>query len=156
MKVCKNCGEEKPLSDYYKRVASKDRLAFNCKPCSNEIASEWSKRNVDKRFETRRKSHLRRKFGISLEQYSELLKKQKYSCAVCERHVSEFDKELAVDHNHATQEIRGLLCTYCNHRVVGRHTNGELLRRVADYVEQGTGWFAPKQKKTVKRKPKRK
>lgn len=153
MKKCKNCGEDKPNEEYYKRVASKDGLAFNCKSCSDETAREWNNRNTDKRFETRRKSHLRRKFDISLEQYSELLKKQNNCCAVCERHVSEFNKELAVDHNHQTGEIRGLLCTNCNYRLVAKHTNGELLRKIADYVEQGTGWFVPKKKRPVKRKP---
>jgi hypothetical protein len=58
-----------------------------------------------------------------------------------------------VDHDHFSGEIRGLLCTYCNYRVVGKHRDGELLRRIADYVEQGTGWFVPKKKKTKKRKP---
>lgn len=101
-----------------------------------------------------RRSHLRLKYGITIEQYNELLHKQKGCCALCDRPQTEFKTRLAVDHNHATGEIRGLLCAYCNHRVIGRHRDGTLLRRMADYVDQGTGWFVPKRKKTVKRKKK--
>ena len=104
--------------------------------------------DVDKR----RASHLRNKYGISLEQYAELLSKQKGCCAICDRHHSEFTTRLAVDHNHVSGEIRGLLCNYCNRRVVGRHRDAKVIRRLADYLDQGTGWFVPKKKKTIKRK----
>lgn len=100
----------------------------------------------------KRASHLRNKYGISLEQYAELLDRQRGCCAICDRHHSEFRTRLAVDHNHITGEIRGALCSYCNRYVVGRHRDPTLLRKIADYVEQGTGWFVPKKKKTIKRK----
>jgi hypothetical protein len=104
----------------------------------------------------KRASHLRLRFGITLEQYNSLLAKQRGCCAICERDASEFNTRLAVDHDHASGEIRGLLCNYCNRRIVGRHRDAALLRRVADYVSQGTGWFVPKKRRPVKRKPKRK
>lgn|SRR6185312_10970555 len=100
----------------------------------------------------KRASHLRNKYGLSLEQYAELLARQNECCGVCERHHSEFTTRLAVDHNHITGEIRGLLCNYCNRRIVGRHRDSGILRRVADYLEKGTGWFVPKKRHPVKRK----
>lgn len=99
-----------------------------------------------------RDNRLRRVYGITIEQYDTLLERQGDACAICRRASGEFRTRLAVDHNHQTGEIRGLLCNYCNHRVVGRHRDGDLLRRMADYVDQGTGWFVPKRKKTVKRR----
>lgn len=92
---------------------------------------------------TDRAGHLRRTYGITEEQYEELLEAQNKNCAVCLRPASEFAVRLAVDHDHATGEIRGLLCGHCNHRVVGRHRDADLLQRVADYLRQGTGWFVP-------------
>ena len=53
-------------------------------------------------------------YGISLVQYNELLVKQDYRCAMCKRHVSELPRKLAVDRNHQTGIVRGLLCTKCN------------------------------------------
>ena len=92
-----------------------------------------------------------KKYGITESQYRALLSLQAESCAICRRHYTEFNKNLAVDHDHVTQEIRGLLCTYCNRYRVGRHRDPDILRRIADYISQGTGWFVPK-KKRKKRK----
>lgn len=100
-----------------------------------------------------REYHLKTTYGIGLEQYEQLLEQQNHCCKICQRHSSEFKRRLAVDHNHFTGEIRGLLCDYCNRRIVGRHRDGDLLRKVADYIEQGTGWFVPK-KRPRKKRPK--
>jgi hypothetical protein len=101
-----------------------------------------------------RASHLMRLYGITLEQYDELLQRQDHKCPVCLRGKEEFTTNLAVDHDHISGEIRGLLCNYCNHRLVGRHRDGSLLRRIADYIEIGTGWFVPPKKKR-RRKPRK-
>lgn len=103
-----------------------------------------------------RDGYYRRTYGISLDQYNSLRKKQKYSCFICRRHEKEFSRRLAVDHNHKTGEVRGLLCTYCNKFVIGRHTDPEILRRAALYLKKGTGWYVPKKKKKRTRKRKKK
>lgn len=95
---------------------------------------------------------LKRKYGLSLEQYEELLDRQDRCCAICRRHEREFKTSLAVDHSHRSGRIRGALCTGCNYRLVARHEDADLLRKVADYIEQGTEWFVPDKKKK-KRKP---
>lgn len=91
------------------------------------------------------------KYGITEEQYDQLLEKQNHCCAICDKHSTESSKRLAVDHDHVTGEIRGLLCDYCNYRVVGKHRDGAKLRKIADYVEQGTGWFVPPKRPKRKR-----
>lgn len=103
-----------------------------------------------------RRGHLLRTYGITLEQYDELLARQDGLCPVCMRPSTEFPVRLAVDHDHKTGEVRGLLCNYCNHRLVGRHRDPELLRRIADYLEVGTGWFVPPKKKKPRRRPSKK
>jgi len=52
-------------------------------------------------------------------------------CGVCGRHETEFKSKLAVDHNHKTGQVRGLLCYRCNKFIVGRHTLESALRLVA-------------------------
>jgi len=101
-------------------------------------------------------SSLLRTYGITLEQYEEAFRRQKGECAVCHRHQDNFKTLLCVDHDHHSNEIRGLLCTYCNRRVVGRYREESLvlLRSLVKYLEGPyTGWFAPK-KKPRKRKKK--
>ena len=100
-----------------------------------------------------RDGHLRRTYGISLEQYNTLLQKQRYRCKVCKRHECEFSTKLSVDHDHNTNEIRGLLCTYCNMYVVGRHRDPTLLISAGRYLKGPyTGWFVPKRPKKKKKK----
>ncbi len=47
--------------------------------------------------------------------------KQKGCCAICKKPQSAFKNRLALDHNHKTGKLRGLLCYYCNRRRVGRN-----------------------------------
>lgn len=106
--------------------------------------------------EKRREYHLKRVYGIDNKQYQELLDRQEGKCFVCNRHENEFKTRLAVDHDHKTREIRGLLCNYCNHRVVGRNRDPSVMYRVYEYLSQGTGLFVPEKKKKRKRKSPRK
>jgi len=156
MKICTNCGEEKELTEFFNRRFVKDKKNSHCKECEKIQIQIWRKNNPEKNAAINRRGYLKHNYGITEEQYDELLDRQDRRCFICERHEREFTKRLCVDHNHTTGEIRGALCTYCNHRVVGQHKDGELLRKIANYIEQGTGWFVPKrEKKTKKRKPNR-
>jgi hypothetical protein len=55
---------------------------------------------------------LRRIYGLSVDQHSALLAAQNGKCAVCEKAPAK--RTLCVDHNHATGEVRGLVCIGCN------------------------------------------
>lgn len=117
----------------------------------NRLAERRENTPIEIRRRRARGYALKRKYGITIDQYEELLERQDNSCALCGKSAEEHHTNLAVDHNHRTGEIRGLLCTHCNYRLVARHTDGSLLRRMADYIEQGTGLFVPP---PVKRKKK--
>lgn len=56
-------------------------------------------------------------------------------CALCGKHSSEFKKRLAVDHDHKSNKVRGLLCFRCNKYVLGRMTL-EAAKRVVAYLEK--------------------
>lgn len=47
---------------------------------------------------------------------------QNQCCGICGKHESHFSKRLAVDHNHKSGRVRGLLCFRCNKFQLGRHT----------------------------------
>lgn len=133
-----------PDKEWYKKNPEKNRAQ----------TTAWRKANPEKAKEIYRAARLKMLYGISIEQYDEMLKNQDGKCAVCKRHHSEFKTRLAVDHDHKTGEIFGLLCTYCNHRVIGRERNPERFKNAAIYLETGTGLFVPPKKKRKKRKKK--
>lgn len=101
----------------------------------------------------RRNSYLKLKYGITLADYNKLLKKQGGGCALCLKTPEEEGRNLAVDHDHKSGQIRGILCMFCNHRVIGRHSNALLFAAAARYLTGPfTGWFVPKKVKKRKRK----
>ena len=77
---------------------------------------------------------LMRFYGMSVNQYDDLLIKQDYRCACCGRHKSEFKRRLHVDHCHVTGEIRGLLCTLCNPLIGYAKENIVMLEQAKDYL----------------------
>jgi DNA-directed RNA polymerase subunit RPC12/RpoP len=58
-----------------------------------------------------------RKYGLSVEDYAWMLHAQGFVCAIC---LKPPKKDLAVDHNHKSGEVRGLVCVYCNWKVLGQ------------------------------------
>ena len=56
-----------------------------------------------------RKSHLKRKYGLTLEAYQELLDSQGGGCPICGKPDPD-----NVDHDHETGRVRGILCWDCN------------------------------------------
>lgn len=99
--------------------------------------------------------NIKRLYGISQAEYEELLEEQGYACGICKRHVTEFDKKLSVDHDHKSLEVRGLLCHFCNSRFLGRHSNPELFRAAAEYLERPRkGWLTPKKKRKKRKRTK--
>lgn len=85
---------------------------------------------------TKRDKYLRKKYSITEVEYSEILEKQGGRCAICKKPKESFKRSLAVDHDHGTGKVRGLLCYYCNKRFVGRHT-GESVKKLAGYLLPG-------------------
>lgn len=81
--------------------------------------------------------HLKKKFGISPEQYDELLRKQDSRCAICGAYEGDKSKrKLAVDHNHKTKEVRGLLCTKCNMGIGYLKDDVQILKNAIGYLER--------------------
>lgn len=79
-------------------------------------------------------ARLRRVYGISLAQYNKQLKKQKGVCWICFRPPKRL--RLAVDHNHKTGKIRGLLCMICNRKVLGCIERFKIIpQRVVNYLK---------------------
>jgi hypothetical protein len=69
--------------------------------------------------EATRRVNLKFSFGMTVEEYDALLTAQGGVCGICKRPPK--SRRLAVDHDHATGRVRGLLCAFCNTRVDWAH-----------------------------------
>jgi len=72
-------------------------------------------------YESKRRHNYKTRYGISVEEYEAIFAKQNGVCAICEKpeNLTKDGKlhALAVDHNHETLQVRGLLCMNCNTRL---------------------------------------
>ena len=111
---CKGCGEWKDTPEWH---YSKTGRSSRCKTCHAEEG---------------RQRRLKTLFNISTQEYDKILKQQNGRCAICLTLPGK--TRLAVDHDHRTGLVRGLLCWHCN-SALGKF-NDSLVRvqRAADYV----------------------
>jgi hypothetical protein len=134
MKICSKCKKNKDLNEYHRAKLSKDGRARYCKECIKQVQREYRARNPKRQGDLRRDSQYRLLYGITLEDYNALYYNQDGKCKICKKHQVEFKKRLAVDHNHKTGEVRGLLCQKCNQAIGLFNDDADLLRQAALYV----------------------
>jgi hypothetical protein len=97
-------------------------------------------RQCPKRKEVNRRAGLKRKYGITPEEYDKMREDQNYSCAICgmneEEHKVSRWGNLCVDHNHITGKVRKLLCAPCNKGLGCFKDNSDLIKKAAEYLDE--------------------
>lgn len=82
-----------------------------------------------------------KRYGITSEQWRDLLIQQNYSCYICKK---KFEGDIDIDHDHSCCKtpsrtcgkcVRGLLCGECNRGLARFKENSDFLRRAADYID---------------------
>jgi hypothetical protein len=107
--------------EYYKM--HKDEINKKCK--------EYSKLHKTKRKD----QHIKYAYGITSEEYDQIFLEQDGKCKICGIHQNELKRNLAVDHNHMTGKVRGLLCTKCNTVLGLVNDDPVLLIKAEEYLE---------------------
>lgn len=106
-------------------------------PVRTARARKWAEEHPERIAEIARKHN----YGISVEEYNKKKKKQKNRCAVCGKkethkdHRSGKTRELSVDHNHKTNDVRGLLCGNCNRGLGMFLEDIKLLAKAIEYLK---------------------
>ena len=95
-----------------------------------EYQRKWRKANPEKA----KNIELKKRFGITLEQYNAILERQGGVCAICNEKDPYFEN-LAVDHDHNTNRVRGLLCHLCNRALGMFKDDSERLRKALSYLK---------------------
>lgn len=85
-------------------------------PRKDKVRSRECRRCRCKRsFEVNKKRPwLKKAYGITFEQFLNLLDKQAYICLICEVKLDPYERKTCIDHDHKTGKIRGILCNPCN------------------------------------------
>lgn len=157
MKTCKRCGESKPLEEFHRHKLTKDGRFNICKACAKLKAREYYAANQERMRELGRQkaqarrdadpagerakqyaARLKKKYGITKEDYDRMLEQQEGQCAICgvtsPGWPSIESGTFHVDHNHRTGEVRGLLCSTCNQGLGYFKDDPGLLSAAAAYL----------------------
>ena len=139
MKQCRQCLKAKPFSEFYsiKYVYKPGQSGFRsrCIECE-KVESKRERQNASTR-EWHRNYRLLSRFGITAKQYDEMFASQNGRCAICMR--EDKRQRLAVDHDHKTGRVRGLLCLHCNVAIGKLDDDAEIVRRAFFYLLQHSG-----------------
>ena len=141
-KTCPKCSTKKSLSEFYPNRSTSDKLDVLCSSCKRQEAREYGLSHLAERkayhekwiianritLKARRrahylahkkesnlatrKTHIRMKYGITLEEYDAMLSSQKNICLICGTYIS--GRNAHLDHCHKTHKLRGFLCNNCN------------------------------------------
>lgn len=115
-------GKDLPMHVEHGSRNGYDKFGCRCDACKR-----WS-----------RNYNLTKTYGITLEKYEEILAAQSGVCAICKNAPTK-NRSLAVDHDHETGAVRGLLCTSCNTGIGQFKDNTQLLLGAIDYLAVSNG-----------------
>lgn len=102
-------------------------------------ARKWASRQAANPGSERTRE-LRRRFGLTVEDYDAMLEKCAGKCSICRQPETAYTarggsaRRLAIDHNHQTGQIRGLLCFRCNSAIGKIDENLDLLDAMRAYL----------------------
>lgn len=102
---------------------------------AREYTAHWRAKNREKVWVSHKTHELRKKFGLTLQEWFEMMERQSSRCAICGTHNDDHWQSLHVDHCHTTGQVRGLLCQKCNRALGFFKDDPFLLRKAADYLE---------------------
>lgn len=143
-KVCPGCNKGLPRTEEFfakvrrnSKIRWKDGLYPRCKECVSKYQKQRYALDSSVKARTllsNRKRQLAR-YGLTVEDYDEMLRQQEGACAICKEPPSEGWK-LAVDHDHKTGKVRGLLCLGCNVTVGYLEENPIRIQGCQAYLEK--------------------
>ncbi len=153
-KKCGHCKEIKKLDAFTIDNSAKTGRANTCRACyAISAKSDRSQMLQKKRYakytksltkskkiliaKSARKRLLRNNFDLTHEEYEQLHQSQNGLCAICEEDEMVDGRHLAVDHDHYTGKIRGLLCSRCNLMIGRIEKDIGITMKMLEYIKRG-------------------
>ena len=122
---CSDCKVKKPFSDFFCAPTCIGGYSRQCRQCN-------------------RSKYQIRKYKVTEKRYNQMLLEQDYKCACCgksikERITGQGRKSICVDHDHETEQVRGLICGLCNSGIGALGDNIQGVRNALNYLERHYG-----------------
>lgn len=147
---CRKCKIKKPRSEFNKHKNRKNGLQSRCRLCERKYYQKYRDVKLNRakhrmRYQENKDRwkdlQLQKDFGITLEDYNNMLDKQNGVCKICGMPETRIVVQgtiasLSVDHDHTTGRVRGLLCNHCNRLLGFANDSAEILLNAADYLQR--------------------
>lgn len=161
-KICLACGDDLPLDDFWNHPTGKFGKRPRCKKCVSlenkgflqkrlEVEPEYNRGRVKAWASTGdnvRAKNLRARYRLAHTKYDAMYASQDGKCAICGLEMDE-GRRLAVDHDHETGEIRGIIHLRCNLALGLFKDSPDICRKAAEYLEKYPRTLALGDSKTV-------
>lgn len=143
--TCGKCQISKPLLEFHKNSARKSGFSAYCKDCVRQYHQGWRAKNPEEAKRRNREANRKfdrsdagktasrrknaKRYGLTLEQYDEVLARNSGLCAICNERAA-----TCLDHCHLTLTVRGGLCTTCNKGLGLFYDRIDLLQKAIEYL----------------------
>lgn len=153
MKTCTKCKEAKDPSSFGPNKRSADKLKYQCRPCEAAVVKATTNvarvneynRDYYAANRTRERRRVRlKKYGLTQEQFDAIWASQHGCCAICSvklLDIGDYEtgnnrppNSACVDHCHASDKVRGLLCIPCNLMLGYAKDNTKTLVKAIQYL----------------------
>tara|TARA_B100000287_G_C20076247_1_gene560494 strand:+ start:54 stop:461 length:408 start_codon:yes stop_codon:yes gene_type:complete len=128
-----------PATYYHPRTTPEKRQATLDKYNNTTERKKYMKEYYKKNKMRAKARSMENRYGITIEQYWQMLKDQNFACKVCNSHMTDHKKGLCVDHDHTTGKVRALLCKGCNVALGEIKENKDTLAKLIMYLEEHNG-----------------
>ena len=136
--TCNKCNQDKPKSEFYKESRFIRGYRYSCKQCEAPRFKKYrSKPGIrEKQNETRRKWNRVKLYNFPPELYDQKFAEQGNACAICGTDTPGGKGQFHADHDHETNQPRGVLCHNCNVALGNFQDNPEILRAAIEYLNK--------------------
>lgn len=109
-KHCSKCGN---TGKFHNNKTNADGLQSVCVNCANEYRRQWKEEHPLEARLKERESSLKKLYKLTIEAWDKLFEAQNSCCKICKSPDSG-GKGWNTDHDHLTNQVRGILCQNCN------------------------------------------
>jgi hypothetical protein len=128
-RICWKCDEEKSVDDFHKAPGNIGGITGKCKECLNSEQLLRHKANP----EYNQNASLKKLYGITLDERNAMIEAQENCCALCNTTLKG-GRDIHVDHDHETGEVRSILCHLCNVGLGAFRDDPNILIRALSYL----------------------
>jgi hypothetical protein len=134
--LCNKCNQTKPVTDFFKESQSIRGYRYSCKECEKPRFKKYREENREAVNNRRLNWNRKVNFNFPPELFNTRFEEQGNACAICKSTTAGGRGKFHADHDHETNQPRGVLCHNCNIALGNFQDNPEILAAAIEYLKK--------------------